>query len=125
MVKIDLERNIALIEVSGTPTSAEIQDSIDELLRHPDHVDGMDEIWDFRKATMVSFREKELQNLATFIRERLPKLAQRTALVIAEDVDYGIGRMWMAHAENLNADQDRELFKNMEEAVEWLLSSRK
>ena len=125
MIKIDLVKNIAFIEVGGTPTHIEIQESINELLKHPDHTDGMDEIWDFRTASMISFNEKELNILAGFVKEHLPKLAKRTALVIAKDLDYGIGRMWMSYAEISDAIQERQLFRNFEEAVEWLVSPKK
>ena len=123
MIKIDLVKKIAFIEVGGTPTHIEIQESIDELLKHPDHKDGMDEIWDFRSASMTSFNENELKILAGFVRKRLPKLAKRVAYVITKEVDYGIGRMWMTYAEISDANQERQLFYNMEEAVKWLVSS--
>ena len=124
MVKIDLEKNIAFIDVGGTPTHIEIQASIDALLKHPDHRDGMDEIWDFRTASMTSFNENELRLLADFVKKRLPKLARHVAHVIAKDVDYGIGRMWMAYAEMSDAEQERELFHSMEEAVAWVISRK-
>ena len=123
MIKIDLEKNIAFIDVGGTPTHIEIQESIDALLEHPDHRDGMNEIWDFRTTSTTSFNENELKLLANFVRKRLPKLAKRVAYVFAKDVDYGVGRMWLAYAEMFGAEQERELFRNMEEAVEWLISA--
>ena len=122
MIKVEPVKSIVVIEVVGTPTHIEIQEAIDEFLRHPDHKDGMDEIWDFRKASMASFNESKLRILADFVKERLPKLAKRVAYVIAKDVDYGIGRMWMTYADILNAKQERQLFRNMEEAVAWLAS---
>ena len=125
MIKIDLVKNIAFIEVGGTPTHIEIQEAIIELLKHPDHTDGMDEVWDFSKASVKSFNEKELGILANFVKERLPRLAKRTALVVAKDLDYGIGRMWMSYAEMSDAIQERQLFRNIEEAVEWLVSPKK
>ena len=125
MIKIDLEKNIAFIEVGGTPTHIEIQELIDELLRNPDHKDGMDEIWDFRKASMTSFNENELRMLADHVKKSLPKLAKRVAHVIGKNVDYGMGRMWITYAEITGANQVRELFTNMEEAVAWLESISK
>lgn len=122
MIKIDLEKNIAFIEVAGTPIHIEIQEIIEELLRHPDHVEGMDELWDFRKASLVSFDKEKLQSLGSFVRENLPKLAKRVAYVIAGEKDYGIGRMWLGYAEIAGANQERELFKTVEDAEKWLTS---
>ena len=122
MIKIDLEKNIAYIEVGGTPTHIEIQESIDELLKNPDHIDGMDEVWDLSKASMKSFNQNGLKSLAGYVKERLPKLAKRVAYVVAEDLDYGIGRMWLANAEIFGANQERQLFRSLEEAVGWIRS---
>jgi hypothetical protein len=69
---------------------------------------------------MKSFNEKELRDLASYVKARLPKLAKRVAYVVAEDLDYGIGRMWLANAEIFGANQERQLFRSREEAVAWL-----
>ena len=125
MIKIDLEKNIASIQINGTPTYLELKEYIDAILTHPDHRDGMDEIWDFSNASLLSLYEKELRILAVFVEERLPKIAKRVAYVIADDVDYGIGRMWMVYAVKSDAHQERKLFRTMEEAIDWLASPAK
>lgn len=61
MIKIDADKNIAYIEVSNTPTHTDIIEAVEELFNHPDHVDGMNELWDFTNASMESFDREELK----------------------------------------------------------------
>lgn len=119
MIKIDHEKSIAIIEIHGTAEMPDIQRAIKALLENPDHLDGMDEIWDFREASLESFTRKDLQDLALFISKHLDKLAKRTALVVKNDLEFGIGRMWDVYAES-DAPQERKLFRDIEEAFDWL-----
>ena len=73
---------------------------------------------------MMSFNENELVILASYVKERLPKLAKRVAYVVAEDIDYGIGSMWLSNASISIVNQERKLFRNIEEAVHWIVSSQ-
>ena len=77
MITIYRERAIAIIEIHGTPTIEDIKETIDALLKHPDHLDGMDEIWDFRQAAMASFTAEDLRTLALFVKQHLDRLARR------------------------------------------------
>ena len=122
MVKIIHAKNIAVIEVGGAPASIDIQQNIEALLTHPDYKDGMSELWDFRQASMVSFDSEELLSLATYVKKHLQRLAKRVAYVVAEDVDFGIGRMWLTYAEIQEAKQERRLFRKIEDAEQWLMS---
>lgn len=125
MIKIDLEKKIAFIEIGGSPTHIEIQHSIDELLNHPNHREGMDEIWDFRTASITSINENELKTLANFVQKHIHKLANRVAYVVEKNIKYySIGRMWMVYAEISNVNQEREIFYNIEDAEKWLLFFR-
>ncbi len=120
MIRIDLGKEIAFIEIGGTPTLSEIQESIGELLDHPDHKAKMDEIWDFRSASMSSFGREELQGLAACVKVHLAQLGERVAHVIAKDVDYGIGRMWTTYASIYGANQHRTVVYSIEDALRWL-----
>lgn len=121
MIVIDQERAVAVIRITGKPALDDIQNGIEKLLANPNHIDGMDEIWDFRDADMTAFKGHSLTSLSLFVGRNLDRLAKRTALVISRDVDYGIGRMWQTFAEQ-KAPQERHLFRNIDEAYNWLSS---
>ncbi len=57
--------------------------------------------------------------------DRLPRLVANlrcgpVALVVSSDVQYGMARMYMAYTDL--AHPDTEVFRNLEEAREWLLA---
>jgi hypothetical protein len=119
MVSIDRERGIALIEVQGQPTFHNIHEIVEALLRNADHRDGMDEVWDFRHASLANFTIEDLVSIARFLNDHIDRLGKRAALVVGRDVEYGIGQMWAGYAEE-NAPRERRLFRCMEEAFDWL-----
>jgi len=119
MVQIDREKNIAMIEIQGQPTILNIREIVESLLFNPDHQDGMDELWDFRHASLANFTVEDLMSLAVFLTQHLDRLGKRVALVVGRDLEYGIGQMWGAYAEE-SAPRERRLFRCMDEAFVWL-----
>lgn len=119
MIQIDLKRNLAVIEIHGQPTIVNICEIVETLLSNPDHTDGMDEVWDFRDASLANFSIEDLTFLAPFLARHLDRLGRRAALVVGRDVEYGIGQMWEAFAKEY-APRERRLFRTMEDAFLWL-----
>jgi len=79
----------------------------------------MDEVWDFRNASLANFTVEDLVSLAPSLSQHLDRLGRRVALVVGRDLEYGVGQMWGAYAEE-NAPRERRLFRCMEEACGWL-----
>ena len=119
MIRIDHEKAMVVVEIHEKPTTMDIQEAIKAILDNPDHVDGMDEVWDFRHASLTDFTVDNLQSLAMFVSQHLDQLARRTALVVGRDLEHGIARMWIAYAEE-RAPQERRIFRDVEAALEWL-----
>lgn len=119
MVRIDLEKSIAVIELQGKLTILNVHETVEALLSNPDHKDGMNEVWDFRNASLANFTVEDLTSLAPFLTLHLDRLGKRAALVVGRDLEYGIGQMWSAFAEE-RAPRERRLFRTMEEAYLWL-----
>ena len=119
MIQIDLIKNLAVIEIQGQPTILNICEIVEMLLSSPGHTDGMDEVWDFRNASLANFTSEDLTFLAPFLARHLDRLGRRAALVVGRDLEYGIGQMWGAFAEE-KAPRERRLFRSMEDAFQWL-----
>ena len=119
MIQIDPKKNLAVIEINGKPTILNICEIVETLLSNPDHTDGMDEVWDFRNASLANFTIEDLTFLAPFLARHLDRLGKRAALVVGRDVEYGIGQMWGAFAQE-KAPRERRLFRSMEDAFLWL-----
>lgn len=123
MVRIDTDEQIVWIELPGILGIKEIEAAVDQLLDHPDHRDGMDEIWDFRHTNFVNIGAEQLRSFAIFVASRLDRLANRVVYVPGRDLEYGIVRMWEAYAEE-EAPQERKILHDIDAAREWLLVRR-
>ena len=119
MIQIDRESAIAVIEINGIPTKTNIQETIEELLNHLDHVDGMDEIWDFRNALLADVTAEHIQSCIPTIARHLDRLGKRAALVAGSELGFGLGIMWEVYAED-KAPRERCIFRDMESALGWL-----
>ena len=83
-------------------------------------------LWDFREGSLASLSSKDLQMIvqrgAQFADRRK---GGRTAIVCSKEVDYGLGRMFQTFASLQHIPFEINVFRNLEEAVEWLNQSRK
>ena len=78
-------------------------------------------LWDLRKYTGPRITSRQLQHMVSYIVEHSDKRAGgRTAMVVLQDLDYGLGRMGAAIAEVSEYSCEFALFRNSEDALEWL-----
>ena len=124
MIRMNKDYNIAVIRVAGTPTLEDIKDTVVELHEHQDHTPNMKELWDIREASLEKFNAPELESLAYFLGNRMDRAANKVALVVGRDLEYGVARMWDVYASH-PAPQDRQIFKDMDEAFNWLMEDKK
>ena len=122
-IQIDSESAIALIDVGEASTVSEIERAIEALLAHPDYVDGMDSIFDYRRCDFSKARPEDLKSIAHFLVPHLPRFAKRVSLVVDRDLEYGVARMYGVYAEEI-APRERRIFRDIDAAREWLLSNK-
>ena len=120
---IDTEFQIAIVDGTNISSLSELQNTVLALLQHSDHINGMDSIFDFRQ-TDFSFATNEIiETYANWLAPYTPRLARKVAVVVERDLEFGIIRMWNTKSEGIS-DQERMIFKDMDSARDWLLSSR-
>ncbi len=122
-VEIDTELAIVVVDVGKVTQLSDLQDAVLAMLGHPEHIDGMDTIFDFRQADLTFATKEIIEAYARWLAPYLPRIAKRVATVVQRDLEFGIVRMWNTHAEGIS-DQQRMIFRDMESAREWLLSIR-
>lgn len=123
MVSIDQEKGLAVIRAQGALQLQDFHALTETLIDHPDFRPEMDSIWDFRQADLSCFDAGKLHNLALFMLPRLKQLPKRHAIIVGRELEYGIMRMWDVIAQR-ETPQERRLFWDYDEGVEWLLTSR-
>jgi len=78
-------------------------------------------LWDIREGSLVSLSSNDLQMIvkrgAQFADRRR---GGRTAIVCSKDLDYGLSRMFQAFASLQHIPFEIDVFRNLEEAREWL-----
>ncbi len=78
-----------------------------------------DVIWDLRKATLAGFSNEEILRIRDIVRDsKSVRKPGKSALVFPADVDFGLGRMYEAQAQDLHIKT--RVFRTMEEALHWL-----
>ena len=122
-IKIDRESAIAFVDVGEISSIPEIQTMIEALLAHPDFVDGMDTIYDYRRADFSNIDAEDMKMLADFLVPHLPRLAKRVIMVVEREMEYGVIRMWGVYSEKL-ASRERRIFRDVDVAREWFLSNK-
>ncbi|MCP4162170.1 MAG: hypothetical protein GY760_19020 [Deltaproteobacteria bacterium] len=78
-------------------------------------------LWDFSKADLSGIPTEDFRKIA---KESSKKSALRTngksALLVCDDLDYGLGRMFQVFSEIANVRFEYKPFKDIKKAMEWL-----
>lgn len=122
-IQIDSESAIALVNVGEASSTVEVTKAIEALLAHPDYVDGMDSIFDFRRCDFSKLSTEDLKSIARFLVPHLPRFAKRVNLVVGRDLEYGLARMYGVYAEDI-APSERRIFRDTDTAQEWFLTNK-
>lgn len=117
--EVSFRDDIAIVEVEGSLTIDALVAMIDALNSHPRHRDGMNALFDLRRADLFSIHPKDFaQAFDVHIKHR-ERLARKAAIVVSSDLDFGMVRVWDAKV-SMMSGQRREVFRDMNAALAWL-----
>ena len=123
-IRIDNQLKISFVDIGTATDTSALKKSVTALLAHPDHVDKMDSIFDLSNAEFNTVNQSDMQEYAHWLAPFIPRIAERTAIVAKRDLEFGLARMWMVHSDGV-ATQQRNVFRNIESAIKWLIDERK
>ncbi|MEM1415737.1 MAG: STAS/SEC14 domain-containing protein [Myxococcota bacterium] len=109
-------RGFARVRAAGALTPEKALAIFRNLYGHDDHEPGMDVLYDLREADLSRLQADEMKVMFSRLGELPP--ADRAAIVVREDVDYGVMRMWFVFS-STNAGE-RKIFREVEAAERWL-----
>lgn len=118
--KIDKERKLVTVSGSGVLTKEEVLENMDRLSKDPDFDPSFSQIMDFTPFTRGDFTPDDVR---LFARRNIFSPESRRAMVVKEDVYYGLARIFQAHRE-LAGETGIQVFRNIEEAWKWLLEGK-
>jgi len=120
--RIDADEGIVFTTLSGEVGASDIIAAMEELLRRPGYRTGMIGLADLRSYTWRT-EASDIRRIAQFMIANGRKIGRsRTAIVVSDDYSYGMSRMYEAFA---SASPIKvRIFRDMDEAVTWLIDDR-
>ena len=118
--KIDKERRLVLTSGIGVFNKEEAQAHQTRLLADPDFDPGYSQLLDFTHVTRFDLTAADVRLLA---QRNIFSPDSRRAFLVPNDVGFGLGRMYEMLREAAGESGIR-IFRNLEEALDWVLSKQ-
>lgn len=118
-LRIDEEKNIAYIKLSGMLSRKDILSAFDLTVSDKRYKDGMGRLWDFRDAELSSLDSEIITAMAQYSL-RFPRGINdvKVSFVTITDLEYGLSRMFEISS---NAKTPIRVFRAMDEAEKWMM----
>lgn len=112
--------DVVLFEFIGEFTVEDYLQGMEQFLESEHFRPGVDSIWDFRQVSVRSVTAEVLMAVAEYNETLAQRRGDswRVALVVSEEVAFGLSRMFMAYVESV--PNDVNVFRAMEEAERWI-----
>jgi len=115
---IDQTAGVILHTVTGQLTLEAIRSSFAALIDNPRLRKNTPAIWDFRAANASQVSTDEISQIVDFFQGHIDKRAgHKVAIVVADDLGFGLSRMYEFQALKLRAEI--EVFRDFEQAKKW------
>ena len=118
-LRIDEEKNIAYIKLSGLLNEKVILSAFDLTVSDKRYRKGMGRLWDFRNADLSSLDSETIAAMAKYSLRFPPGINDvKVAFVTSRDLEYGLSRMFEMSS---GAPTPIRVFRAMDEAEEWMM----
>lgn len=118
-----VERGYFIIKTGGDSAPPDIEASLVQTFEHPKWRDGSPVLFDNRLENLGKLTSKDVQAIAGVFTKHNNRLTKsKVALVMPEDLAFGMARMWEAHTATAGAFETH-VFRSLDEAVQWIEQS--
>jgi hypothetical protein len=114
--RIEKERRLVLSFGAGVLTKEDILGHMDRLSKDPDFDPAFSQVADFTHITEIHLEPGDVRLLA---KRNVFSFSSRRALVVKNDLPYGLARMFEIHRE-LNGEKGIRVCRSLVEALEWV-----
>ena len=115
---IDKQRQLVISTGLDPLTAADLLSHQEKLLRDPEFNPTFSQIMDLTRVTVFELTAGDVRMLA---QKTVFSPRSRRAIVAANNVGYGLSRMFEMHRESFG-ENGIHVFRNLDEAVDWILS---
>ena len=118
--QIDSEHNLIIRTVSGTLTSSDVLNVLNESLDDKDFVKDMHAIWDISNAEIHQITVDTIKTIVEHIKTHLNNRGSKykIAIVAPEDLNFGISRMFATYGSDLPVSIG--IHRDIDDAYRWL-----
>ena len=118
--KVAPEKSFATVTITGKFELNTFKDFYKQMVSHPDFSSGMSVIWDTRQADISKISQDDMRVISSHI-ARLTKErgAGKGALVVPDDISFGVSRMGEMITEK-SVTVTVRVFRSMEDAEKWI-----
>ena len=118
-LRIDEEKNIAYIKLSGKLSREVILNAFDLTVSDKRYKNGMGRLWDFRDADLSSLDTETITEMAQYSLRFPPGINDvKVAFVTSRDIEYGLSRLFEISSKSKTPI---EVFRGMDEAENWMI----
>lgn len=118
-LRIDEEKNIAYIKLSGLLSKKVILSAFDLAVSDKRYKKGMGRLWDFGDADLSSLDSETITEMAQYSLRFPPGINDvKVAFVTSRDIEYGLSRMFEMSSQ---ATTPIRVFRAMDEAEKWMM----
>ena len=118
-IRIDEEKNIAYIKLSGLLSEKVIISAFDLTVSDKRYKKGMGRLWDFRDSDLSSLGSVTITEMAQYSIRFPPGINDvKVAFVTSRDLEYGLSRMFEIMSK---ATTPILVFRVMDEAEKWMM----
>jgi hypothetical protein len=112
------------LTASGSVMAVDIIEGLKKVMEDPAFKPGMDILWDFRDVRSEISKADQIREIVSYIRTNQDRRGgnYRVALVVTRDIDFGLARMYEAYSQELPFEI--RIFKNLNDAENWLASAK-
>ena len=118
-LRIDEEKNIAYIKLSGLLSKKVILSAFDLIVSDKRYKNGMGRLWDFRNADLSSLDSETITEMAQYSLRFPPGINDvKVVFVTSRNLEYGLSRMFEMSSEAMTPIR---VFRAMDEAEKWMM----
>ena len=117
--KIDKERKLVMSSGSGVLTKEDILGHQERLSKDPDFDPSFSQLQDY---THVSKLDVTPEDVRLFARKNIFSSHSRRAMVVKDDLQFGLARMFEIHRD-FAGESGIRVFRNLDEALDWVFSA--
>lgn len=116
---INKDIGLLVIKYAGETTIEELAELIATIIKDPDYARSLNVLSDMRELNS-SYSYQQMQAVV----DKFPDPGEmvgktRSAVLVAKDVTYGMGRVWGSITENRTVAH-AQVFRSLKEALDWL-----